>query len=111
MIQYIRQGYKRDKTQELGDWIKTQTIFKKMLTNQDRLIHEYNSIVEALNKMTMEEKRTFLNKHNQGIKISEIKYSNEKDIVKITDILANNKFFSKIIESNLKKMSLSYLRN
>ncbi|AHE62944.1 exodeoxyribonuclease V subunit beta [Borrelia parkeri] len=103
MIQYIRQGYKRDKTQELGDWIKTQTIFKTMLTNQDRLIHEYNLIVETLNKMTMEEKRTFLNKHNQGIKISEIKYSNEKDIVKITDILANNKFFSKIIESNLKK--------
>lgn len=103
MIQYIRQGYKIDKTQKLGDWIKTQTIFKKMLTNQDRLINEYNLIVEALNKMTMEEKITFLNKHNQGIKISEIKYSNEKDIVKITDILVNNKFLSKIIESNLKK--------
>lgn len=103
MTQYIRQGYKRDKTQELGDWIETQTIFNQMLTNKDKLIDKYNLIVEALNEMTMEEKRTFLNKHNQGIKISEIKYSHEKDIVKITDILTNNKFFCKIIESNLKK--------
>ena len=103
MAQYMRQAYKRNKTKELGDWIKKQTIFEKMLINKDRLIHNYNLIVKELNEMTMQEKRTLLNKHNQGVKISTIKYSYEKDIVKITDILIHNKFFYKIIESNLQK--------
>ena len=53
--------------------------------------------------MTMEEKRTFLNKHNQGTKISEIKYRHEQDIVKITEILINNQFLCKIITSNINK--------
>ncbi|BCR22043.1 exodeoxyribonuclease V subunit beta [Borrelia sp. HM] len=103
MAQYMRQAYKRNKTKELGDWIKKQTIFEKILINKNRLIHNYNLIIKALNEMTMQEKRTFLNKHNQGVKISTIKYNYEKDIVKITDILIHNKFFYKIIESNLQK--------
>ncbi|BCR21225.1 exodeoxyribonuclease V subunit beta [Borrelia miyamotoi] len=103
IAQHMRQAYKRNKTKELGDWLKNQTTFEKILINKDKLIHNYNLIVEALNEMTMEEKRIFLNKHNKGIKTSEIKYTHEKDIVKITDILVNNKFFYKIIESNLKQ--------
>ncbi|WP_445436087.1 exodeoxyribonuclease V subunit beta [Candidatus Borreliella tachyglossi] len=103
MIENIKQGYKRDKTKELGSWIEKQTMFQNILTNKDRLVHEYTLIIEELNCMTMEERRTFLDKHRKGISISEIKYSNEQDIVKIADVLTNNKFFSKVMESNLKK--------
>ncbi|QMU99388.1 exodeoxyribonuclease V subunit beta [Borrelia sp. A-FGy1] len=103
MIRYIKKIYKRDKTKELGDWIEKQTIFQNILINKDKLIYEYNSIIEELNTMTIEEKRIFLNKHNQGSKISEIKYKNEQDIVKITETLINNQFLHKIITSNINK--------
>ncbi|UGQ16295.1 exodeoxyribonuclease V subunit beta [Borrelia sp. RT5S] len=103
MIRSIRNAYKRDKTVELGEWVEKQTIFQNILTNKDKLIEKYNLIVETLNTMNMEERRTFLNKHNQGTKISEIKYRKEGDIVKITEVLINNKFLHKIITSNINK--------
>ncbi|WP_024653414.1 exodeoxyribonuclease V subunit beta [Borrelia persica] len=103
MIQYLRQSYKRNKTQELGDWLESQTIFKQILQNKERLICKYNAIVDELDEMSTEEKINFKDKHNQGIKITDIEYSHETDIIKITDILINNKFLYKIIEANLKK--------
>ncbi|UER67785.1 exodeoxyribonuclease V subunit beta [Borrelia sp. BU AG58] len=106
MLRNIRNAYKRDKTEELGDWIKKQTIFQKIITNKDRLIHEYNLIIKTLDTMNMEEKRTFINKHNQGTKISEIKYRHEEDIVKITEILISNQFLRKIITSNINKNTI-----
>ncbi|AHH08602.1 exodeoxyribonuclease V subunit beta [Borrelia anserina] len=106
MTQYLRQEYKKDKIQELENWIENQIILKKILINKDRLICKYNSIIEELNKMTMQTKRAFLNKYNQGIKIPEIQLSHEKDIIKIIDILTNNKFLSKIIEANLNKNAI-----
>ncbi|WKC58176.1 exodeoxyribonuclease V subunit beta [Borrelia sp. P9F1] len=103
MLRSIRKAYKRDKTEELGNWIEKQTIFQSILANKDKLIEKYKLIVETLNTMSTEEKRTFLHKHNQGTKISEIKYRNEEDIVKITEILINNQFLYKIITSNINK--------
>ncbi|ACH94860.1 exodeoxyribonuclease V subunit beta [Borrelia recurrentis] len=103
MIQALRQSYKRHKTEELGDWLEAQTTFKQILQNKERLLCNYNIIIDELEEMSTEEKRAFLNKHNQGIKISEIEYSHATDIIHITEILTNNKFLCKIIEANLKK--------
>ncbi|WPM05704.1 exodeoxyribonuclease V subunit beta [Borreliella sinica] len=98
----IKKAYERDTTQELGDWLKTQTLFEKILLRKEELIGDYNKIIEELDKMTSDEILSFYNKHIQTGKL-EIKYSKENNIFKIAEILLKNKFFSTLIEKETKK--------
>ncbi|WKC79086.1 exodeoxyribonuclease V subunit beta [Borreliella turdi] len=98
----IKKAYERDTTQELGDWLKTQTSFENILLKKEELIKDYNKIIEELDKMTTDERLSFYNKHIQTGKL-EIEYYKETDIFKIAEILLKNKFFSTLIEKETKK--------
>lgn len=100
----IKKAYERDTTQELGDWLKTQTAFENILLKKEELIKDYNKIIEDLDKMTKDEILSFYNKHIQTGKL-EIEYSKENDIFKIAETLLKNKFFSTLIEKETKKNS------
>ncbi|WNY66967.1 exodeoxyribonuclease V subunit beta [Borreliella lusitaniae] len=98
----IKKAYERDTTQELGDWLKTQTSFENILLKKEELIKDYNKIIEDLDEMTTDEILSFYNKHVQTGKL-EIKYSKENNIFKIAETLIKNKFFSTLIEKETKK--------
>lgn len=98
----IKKAYERDTTQELGDWLKTQTTFENILLKKEELIKDYNKIIENLDEMTADEILNFYNKHIQTGKL-EIEYSKENDIFKIAETLLKNKFFSTLIEKEIKK--------
>ncbi|QFI14733.1 exodeoxyribonuclease V subunit beta [Borrelia sp. CA_690] len=98
----IKKAYERDTTQELGNWLKAQTAFEKILIKKEDLIRDYNAIIEELDKMTADEILSFYNKHIQTGKL-EIEYSKENDIFKIAETLLKNKFFSTLIEKETKK--------
>ncbi len=95
----IKKAYERDTTQELGDWLKTQTSFENILLKKEELIKDYNKIIEDLDQMTSDEILSFYNKHIQTGKL-EIEYSKENDIFKIAETLLKNKFF---FNSNRKR--------
>ncbi|WP_210369068.1 exodeoxyribonuclease V subunit beta [Borreliella garinii] len=98
----IKKAYERDTTQELEDWLKTQTSFENILLKKEELIKDYNKIIEDLDQMTSDEILSFYNKHIQTGKL-EIEYSKENDIFKIAETLLKNKFFSTLIEKETKK--------
>ncbi|WKC88280.1 exodeoxyribonuclease V subunit beta [Borreliella japonica] len=98
----IKKAYERDATQELGDWLKIQTPFEKILLKKEELIKDYNKIIEDLDKMTTDEILSFYNKHIQTGKL-EIQFSKESNIFKIAETLLKNKFFSTLIEKEIKK--------
>ncbi len=106
----IKKAYERDTTQELEDWLKTQTSFENILLKKEELIKDYNKIIEDLDQMTSDEILSFYNKHIQTGKL-EIEYSKENDIFKIAETLLKNKIFSTLIEKETKKMLNYCLKN